>query len=984
MNPKQQAIVESFGRGIAVVAGAGCGKTTTLVTKCRELLARNPSARFCAVSFTEKSVRDLREALTRNLPGADLSAHWVKTIHGLCATIIAEFPLQAGLQGGEAILIEDEAALLWSRSLEILWTSTDNPDITAALGRLLDLYSRDAIENLLQKLRSLQSFGVGEFIVQSFHREEVRDLWRVFESVHQRYRQSKSRNGSLDFNDLEVLAAKALADPAVQSYFHGRFDLVMVDEFQDTNPLQGAILESFVRPGFTNLCIVGDPKQSIYRFRDADVSVFRDLTERLPERHLLDQNYRSRPGIIDFVNTVCAPVFEASGLSYEPLVAGRTPQDDPAIQDATPGVSRLAWENESDLAEYLAREREKGIDLSEFVILARSVRSPKVQAFLDALSDRRIPVLFASGGRYYEDPRVGELVAFLKGWISTQNTLSQAAALRSPWIGMSDDWLYTTGRSCEQGLFHAFFESTEHPVARALRPLYLSRERVASLRPGQVLARLLELDALREELYTPMAMLWHKCEELSRQGRHFEEVVGALSDAIENEKIEKEIPAPAERGMVRVMTIHGSKGLQFPRVILLDFEGPSRNSSRSGDLIWDRRLGVHLQNRDESGKLLKEDPENEKWKHLERAAAVAESKRLFYVALTRAQEKLILVWKKDVKVPEKAKEPDYNPFAFDDWRAWVEATGLPAELGIHSSPDPALEDGPADQLSFLDSLGPAPARATPSRPVIRDFDPGLYRARHSPSEWLILDQCRLRYHHKFGEVEALPEEESRKRTIAGLALDPERGEPSGRSSRFVAEKGERIHLAIERGDDEALMREFSDETVGRAIAKKLRGALREGEGIEAFRELGFEVPLGGNSALVGMMDRLEVDRERRQLRIIDYKYTARVEPPETLLRHYALQLKLYAFAAVRLAGFQPDRIEGVLAHFTDASLTVIQAPEEWFDLSGLEAEVRRLHDQARANDLSATVGEWCRYCEISDRCSALNSSMNSSMNSPMS
>ena len=634
MNEKQRVIVETFGKGLAVVAGAGCGKTTTLVAKCAELLRQKPKARFCAVSFTEKSVRDLKESLSSKLGGIDLQDHWVKTIHGLCASIIQEFPVSAGLQGGERILIEDESNRLWARSLEVLWSSNDNVEISEALDRLLLVYSRESLEGLFRKLKNLMSFGVSEFISKSFDRTEVRDLWLVFESVYQRYQQAKNRDGGLDFNDLELRADRALSDERVRKYFHSRFELVMVDEFQDTNPLQGRILEQFVKPGLKNLCIVGDPKQSIYRFRDADVSVFQDLTARLSSRHILDENYRSRPPIIDFVNEVCAPAFQASNLPYEPLIARK----DPA---GSGSVSILEWNEERDLAEYLLSEKSQGVDLSEFVILARSVRSPKAQEFLKALEDRGIPFLLGSGGRFYEDPRVLEAIAFLKGWLSTENTISQVTALRSPWIGVSDEWLLKS----KGAYFKNFFESVDHPVARALRDFYLSSGRTSHIRPGQILSELLKVEGLEEEFYTPLVALWHKVEEWSRQGLRFEAVVRQLTDAVESGKIEKEVPSPAEKGMVRVMTVHGSKGLQFPRVILLDFDGPSRNSTRSGDLIWDRKLGVHLLHRDEDGAPLKEDSENTEWKELEKKAAIAESKRVFYVALTRAQERLILLWK---------------------------------------------------------------------------------------------------------------------------------------------------------------------------------------------------------------------------------------------------------------------------------------------------------------------------------------------------
>ena len=365
--PEQLEIIESFGRGQSVVAGAGCGKTTTLVAKCLALLQSNPKARFCAVSFTEKSVRDLKESLAKGFLEAgfyqERQSHWVKTIHGLCSTIIKEFPTQAGLQGGERILLEDQSERLWLKSVNLLWSQNENQEINEALDRLFPVYSKSTLESLFKKLRSLKSFGVDEFIqlggetnlkfeghvdLKTIDRQVdlKADLWLCFESVYHRYQHYKNRDGGLDFNDLELRAIQALQDPEVCKYYHQRFDLVLVDEFQDTNPLQGQILERFVRPGFTNLCIVGDPKQSIYRFRDADVTVFNELTERLSLKHLLDTNYRSRPGIIEFVNQVCEPSFAASDLSYEPLRAGRDPE-------AGVRVARVLIDDEHSLARFL-------------------------------------------------------------------------------------------------------------------------------------------------------------------------------------------------------------------------------------------------------------------------------------------------------------------------------------------------------------------------------------------------------------------------------------------------------------------------------------------------------------------------------------------------------------------------------------------------------------------------------------------------------
>jgi ATP-dependent exoDNAse (exonuclease V) beta subunit len=960
MNPKQLQIIETFGLGQSVIAGAGCGKTTTLVAKCLSLLQKKPQARFCAVSFTEKSVRDLKEALTLGLAkakgeGTRLdSTHWVKTIHGLCYAILQEFPVSAGLQGGERILLEDEATRLWERSIRVLWTSNDNLEISAALERLLAIYNRDQLESLFRKLRALMSFGV-EKVVPT----EMADLWLVFKSVYDRYQHAKNRDGGLDFNDLELLALRALEDETVARYYQTRFDLVLVDEFQDTNPIQGAILERFVKPNFTNLCIVGDPKQSIYRFRDADVSVFQDLTARLPSKHLLDTNYRSRPGIIDFVNAVCAPTFSASGLPYEALEAGR--EED--LPDSA-RVSRLEIETENDLANFFKSEAARGIDLSEFVILARSVRKDKILKFLLALDAAEVPYLLGSGGRFYSDPRVQELNAFLRGWISSKNTLSQAAALRSPWIGVSDPTLLKWSEQPAQSYFDHFFAESVHPLALALKPYFESSKQSSQLRPGQILEACLGIDTLDEELYLPLVSLWHKSESLSAQGQRFEEIVQYFSSAIESEKIEKDIPAPAERGMIRVLTVHSSKGLQFPRVVLLDFDGEYKSPAATQDLIWDRKKGVHLYRRDEDGKRDKADATNIEWTELEKSAQVAESKRVFYVALTRAQEELILVWKKEIKRSKASELPGFNPHLTDNWRAWVEASKTPDAYEINVA-------AAAKNLPHADR--------SEKTSVIRavNFDSKPFRPRHSPSEWLILDQCQYRYRLKFianaaSEAEMLTLNEENPDLKSDFTDSEKTSQTDERveARSPVAEKGERIHLHLENSDWDALKTEFSTD-IQDLLVDSVKKALSRPENVEIYRELGFEVPLSAQEALVGMMDRLEVDEGQKLVRVVDYKFTAKPKTPEELLKTYSLQLKLYLWAATKLVNFIPEKIEAELLHFTEnAMFERVPLKIDISELPDLANLVKMLFQQARMPTGAPRLGPHCRYCEFIARCPA--------------
>jgi len=945
---QQRQIIDSFGSGQAVVAGAGCGKTTTLVAKCLTLVRSQPEARFCAVSFTEKSVRDLKESLARGFLDAgivqDRQSYWVKTIHGLCSTILQEFPVQAGLQGGERILLEDESGRLWGRSVNLLWSQNENPEVSGALDRLLQVYSKQKLETLIAKLRSLMSFGVEAFIREALDRPEVQDLWLVFELVYRRYQHYKMREGALDFNDLEILALKALQDESVCRYYQQRFELVMVDEFQDTNPIQGQILERFVKPGYTNLCIVGDPKQSIYRFRDADVSVFQDLTERLPLKHLLDTNYRSRPEIIEFVNEVCAPLFAASELPYEPLIAGREGETFHG-----PRVSRLVLEDESTLARFLKAEETRGVDLSEYVILARSLRKDKTQKFIRALETAQVPFLLGSGGRFYADPRVRELVAFLKGWVSPKNTLSQVAALRAPWIEVSDADLMRW----KDRYFECFFAESDHPVAQVLRRDFTQN---TPLRPGEILEKL--WDVLDPEMDVPLVSLWHKAESLSSQGRRFEDVVQTFVQAIDENRIEKEVPPPAQKGVVRLMTVHGSKGLQFPRVILLDFDGEHRSRGQSQDLIWDRKRGVHLFHLTEEGKRDPKHPENGAWQELEKRAAVAESKRVFYVAVTRAQEALILAWKSEVKASVASQKEGYQPLMVDHWRAWVEHTRLPEARAVEALP--AMSDVAAEGGAETKAEEPLP---TASKTIA--FDPGVYRPRHSPSEWMVLNQCALRYQKRFLENRREEEKEIR-------------GGDSGISSAGdVAKQGEQLHAWIENEQWEELSGVTSKVEPFRNFLDQARTST-----LEIYREQAFEIPLEGSldsvEALVGMMDRLEVDETRRSVRIVDYKWTAKARAADELLAHYLLQLQLYAWAATKLIPFVPEKLEACLAHFTADSLEIVHAPAEAMKLETLESQVRRFFSEARdalavtlrSQENTPKTGDHCRYCEFQKSCPA--------------
>jgi len=425
---EQRAVLESTGQGLAVMAGAGAGKTTVLVEKCSLLLARDPEARICAVSFTEKSASDLRLKLSR----FDLSRHWVTTIHGLCGLVIREFPESAGVQGDERIVSEPEALRLWNQAIETLWFDDRGPDHpeNVALQRLLAREGRTGLSGLLQRCRDLDASGLFRSDrVESSH-ADLADLLLTAKRVLAAYSDLKRSMGVMDFSDLEKFALEVMRDESARRVLRSRFSLILIDEFQDTNAVQAEILWSLAREDRSNLCVVGDPKQSIYRFRDADVSLFEELCEGLPINLSLSTNFRSQPEILDFVNELCSPAFQASELKYLPLNPGRG-------ASISEPVGRIDILQPEEFARHLIEAHRGGVAWEKMAILMRRIRGN--EHWIQALSRSGIPVAVGGGGLFWSDPRVLECVALLVWWAFPADEIAALEFLRSPWVRVSDD-----------------------------------------------------------------------------------------------------------------------------------------------------------------------------------------------------------------------------------------------------------------------------------------------------------------------------------------------------------------------------------------------------------------------------------------------------------------------------------------------------------------------------------------------------------------
>ncbi len=961
--PEQIAVLEHSGSALAVLAGAGAGKTSVLVEKCRRLLTQRPDARICAVSFTEKSASDLRLKLSR----FDLSRHWVTTIHGLCGMILREFPESLGLQGDERVLSEAEASELWKESLETLWF--DPRDSThaeaAALQRLLAREGRAGLEELLARTRDLDAAGLLEMGPRSSPAElgsGFSDLALTAKRLLDSYNGCKRAAGALDFSDLEKLAAQVMGMEQVRESLRRRFDLVLVDEFQDTNAIQASIIWNLARPDLSNLCVVGDPKQSIYRFRDADVSLFEELCDALPSRLSLTSNFRSRPGILEFVNRICPPIFEASSLSYLPLIAGR----DDGAASGHPVVARMELEDPAELARHLMEHNARGVPWDRMAILM--VRIKGNERWIHALSRRGIPLAVGGGGLFWADPRVRELVSMLRWWAYPADEMAGLAFLRAPWVavddGQLDRWLGSAQR------LEAFW-SSDHPIARVLVPQRVAG--AAPVRPAELLVQLLSSGELEERvasLRQSALALIHRLEELSAGGRNFGEVLGTLQEFLEEGKRDKDVPPPKNRGVLPVLTIHASKGLEFDHVYLVDL-GKKGRARTPPLLFWDRRKGAFLTERDEDGKRVDNDARYLEWKAHEHAAAVAESKRLFYVALTRARESLLLAC--ETVDPTKGIEADSERAALGDhWRAWVEHFGgkLPAvEAPKEAELQPGQRPSPSDQNSAV--------------PPVRLPGTGLERARHAVTEWTLLSRCERAYVRSvLGAAPAKAVQTGERDEDPGEGASPD---PWAQGVSAV-ELGKRVHALLEAwarfpAEHEAIAGQLLELE---ALGTRFRAApvlewlgsttWLQGEGLS---EWPFEWRVGRTS-LVGAIDRLSFSEG--VLTVLDYKVFSALKDPGVVRELYGPQLELYAGAVdafvrqnpetgvseirARVVQIAPEGVEEVEIPIDPASIRE-RAPE-----FAVRAAV--LVGAPEQGEARPTARESCRHCPHRNACDAVS------------
>ncbi|HEX4110497.1 MAG TPA: 3'-5' exonuclease, partial [Solirubrobacteraceae bacterium] len=766
-------------------------------------------------------------------------------------------------------------------------------------------------------------------------REVLPLLGRLLESHDGHYQAFKEARGAVDFDDLELGALQLLrGDEALAASWAERFELVMVDEFQDTNPRQLALLACLERE---NVFTVGDAQQSIYGFRHADVEIFRRRRAELSRRGAhatLTRNFRSRVPVLESVNEVFAPRL---GQDFAALVPGRPEPGGPPVElllTDMPGWGEVPW-----LARGLppapawrhAEARLLAQRVAELVaageatpgdaaVLVRAAGDLAV--FERALEQQGLRTLAAGGRGYWSDQQVLDLLGYLRVLANPLDERALYGLLAGPLVGVSSDTLVllgAEGRSpwtvlTESGPPEGVADDDHETLIGAVAWLLRERERAPLLALAEILRR-----AVRDRGYDVHVLALDggprrlaNVHKLQRLARRFEQsdgrdLRGFLEHvAIAAEAAAREPDAPVgddERGAIRLMTVHAAKGLEFGLVCVADLG--RRGRTTVPDLLVDPSGAIGLQLAALDGRPAQAALDYQALRERRLAADAREEERILYVAMTRARERLILsgAANLDAWPPERPGAPALA------WLGPALLSAPPATLREGPMPRPAgalrLTASTAARVGEVlreppatGSSNAAPAEGGGAAPF-NPSEPTPLPPPRTVSYSALSAHARCGYRYYLEHVVGLAAARGRaadRGTLAHLALervdfDRLRAPDPAELARIAAAHGLRVGAA-----ERAELAQEVGALAGSELAARLAGCAR------TRREHPFSFSPGpGRPLIVGVIDVLGYELDGGCL-VIDYK-TDRIDPGEELPalvgERYALQQEIYALAALR-------------------------------------------------------------------------------------
>ena len=612
LNPKQAEAVQYFAGPLLIMAGAGTGKTKTLTSKIAILIASGISpSRILAITFTNKAAQEMQHRVGKLVPYS--GGMWIHTFHALGARILRQHGRLIGVKPDFVIYDDDDQKKLIGLAMEELGFEAEKNKASM----YLSVISR-AKDDLLDS----QSYLINAQAVNDPSRLKAAQIYH-------RYQKKLSEAGALDFGDLILRTVELLnAKEEIRDYFQENFQYILVDEYQDTNHAQYVLVKTLAAK-HRNLCVVGDPDQSVYGWRGADIRNIMEFEKDFKDAFtvVLEENYRSTARILHAANEL---------IKHN---KNRRPKNlwTKADHGEPPQVHEYA--NENDEARGITDQVKQltargGLTYNDIAVFYRT--NAQSRSFEEACRRARVPYRLIGSVRFYDRKEVKDVLAYLKLLTNPSDTISLLRVINNPARGVGKtalDRVMAHARQKEMPLYDALLSADQVPditntarrgIKEFLDLLEGVKSDLFSGTPTLMLEKILTNsgywkmteDLAEKEPQESLARLGN-LQELVNAVKEFEEhcvkegAAPTLHKYLEEVMLSSQVDKlNTDTFALTLMTVHLAKGLEFPAVFLTGLE--------------ENLFPINAANSSE------EDLEEER--------------RLAYVGMTRARERLFLTW----------------------------------------------------------------------------------------------------------------------------------------------------------------------------------------------------------------------------------------------------------------------------------------------------------------------------------------------------